>query len=327
MLGLNELLSHSPQLTCDIVGALAGHIPLICIVVSEEQRRQAVTLLSDWGLPAHLLHFVFMPVRSMWVRDYGPVFVRWSDGSVTILDAHYAAPDRPNDDLVPSAVAALLKVPVAQVPLNVDGGNILSNGQGLCLTTSLMIHRNQMRGYDQRRVTQILSEYYGFYSGLFLAPLQGEHTGHVDIFATFTAPDTLVIGQYDKSVDPVNAELLDRNAAAVAQLQTRRGRMRVVRIPMPSHADGIWRTYTNVIYANDRVLVPSYPSQDQELEQRAMAIFRELLPDRRIIPIDCEPLIGQHGALRCVSINIPWLTDRFALPERQYAPQVTALSA
>lgn len=327
MLGLNELLSHAPQITVDIVGALIDHIPLIGIVVSEEQRRQAVTLLTDWGLPAHLMHFVFMPVRGMWVRDYGPTFVRWSDGSVTVLDAHYAPADRPNDDLVPSAVALLLKVPVAQVPLTLEGGNLLSNGQGLCVTSWALIERNKHRGYSQKQITNILSEFYGFYSGLFLAPLQREHTGHADMFSTFVAPDVLVVGSYAPSMDEENAKILDRNVEALKGLRTRRGLLNVVRIPMPSHADGIWRTYTNVVFANGRLLVPSYPDQDQELERKAINVYRELLPDWEIVPIDCDRLIRQRGALRCVTINIPWLTDRFSLPDRRYVPAVTALSA
>ncbi len=49
--------------------------------------------------------------------------------------------------------------------------------------------------------------------------------------------------------------------------------MQVVRIPMPSHKDGNWRTYTNVIYANGVVLVPQYPDADAELDRVALTSF------------------------------------------------------
>jgi len=327
MLGINELLSFAPQLTVDVVGALVDHIPLIAIVVSEEQRRQAVTLLSDWGLPAQQIHFVSMPVRGMWVRDYGPTFVRWSDGSITILDAEYPPADRPNDDKVPSAVAMLLKVPVAQVPITLEGGNLLTNGQGLCVTTWAIVERNRRRGYDQHKVSRILSDYYGFYTGVYLAPLEDEKTGHADMFASFVAPDVIVVGKFDPAIDAANAKVLDRNAEVLSGTKTRRGPLKVVRIPMPSNKDGIWRSYTNVVFANGRLLVPSYPDQDPRVEEEAMDTYRQLLPSWKIIPIDCGALIRQRGALRCVTLNIPWLTERFAMPDHRYVPTVTAMSA
>jgi hypothetical protein len=108
MLGLSGLPAHVPRVTVDIVRALVDHIPLIAIVTCEDQRLEVVGLLSDWGVPAHLLHFVCMPVRSPWVRDYGPSFVRWTDGSVMILDAEYPVANRPHDDKMPTALAELL---------------------------------------------------------------------------------------------------------------------------------------------------------------------------------------------------------------------------
>jgi agmatine/peptidylarginine deiminase len=320
MLGLNEFLLHAPQIPVDIVSALIDHIPLIGIVTSEEQRRQAVMMLSDWGLPAHLLQFVFMPVRGMWVRDYGPTFARWSDGSVMVLDAEYAGGDRPNDDRVPTDLASLLKVPVTHVPLAAEGGNILSNGRGLCLTSRALLERNMNRGYREHEISAILSDYYGFCSGMFLAPLKRELTGHVDMFATFVSSDVVMLGSYDPTMDAENARLLDRNAEALRGVSTRDGPLKVVRIPMPSNTDGVFRTYTNVVYANGRVLVPSYPEQDAELERKAMAVFAQVLPEWRIIPIDCEAMIRQCGALRCATLNIPWLADRFELPTGPVVP-------
>lgn len=317
VLGFSELLPHFPQVLVDVVDALIDRLPLIGIVLSEEQRHEAITCLSDWGLPAHLMHFVSMPVRGMWVRDYGPSFVRWSDGSITILDAEYALAERRNDDYVPTALASLLKVPVIQVPLAIEGGNLLSNGQGLCLTTSIVRVRNQHRRYDDNKIRAILDEYYGFYQGACFSPLKGEQTCHADMFSAFTAPNVAVVGAYDPSMDADNAYILDHNAAMLRGQVTRCGPLQVVRIPMPYNRDGYFRTYTNVIFANGVLLVPSYPDMDQTIEKKAFNVYRELLPDWEIIGIDCSEMIRARGALRCMSINIPWLKDRFVLPTPQ----------
>jgi agmatine/peptidylarginine deiminase len=316
LLGCNELLPYHPQALVDVVGALVDRIPLIGMVVDEEQRRQLVTLLCDWGLPAHLMHFVSMPVKGMWVRDYGPGFVRTPDAGITILDADYLELDRHVDDKAPTELANLLRVPVVQVPITLEGGNILSNGQGLCITTSTLVSRNLKRGYDEAAVRNLLRKFYGFDQVAVLHPLMAEATGHVDMFATFVAPNVVVIGEYDPAIDPVNADVVNYNARILAGVQTRWGPLQVVRIPMPSNRGSVWRTYTNVIYANDVMLMPAYPGVDQDKQAKARQIFADLLPGWNIVEIDTTTVIRQRGALRCVSINIPWLEDRFAMPER-----------
>src|SRR5947199_3462072 len=79
LLSVTELLSCSPNTVVDVVRALIDRIPLVLAVGSEEQRRQAVVLLIDWGVPAHRVQFLFMPVGT-WARDFAPCYVRRSDG-------------------------------------------------------------------------------------------------------------------------------------------------------------------------------------------------------------------------------------------------------
>jgi agmatine/peptidylarginine deiminase len=315
ILGCNELLPYHPQAMVDIVATLIERIPLVAIVDSEEQRKHLVTLLCDWGLPAHLLHFVSLPVKGMWVRDYGPSFVRCAQNGVVILDAEYLEVDRREDDNAPSELAALLRVPVTHVPMLIEGGNILGNGQGLCLTTSALMTRNRQRGHTEADVRRMLNEYYGYDEVVVLRELLSEPTGHVDMFATFVAPDVVVVGQYAPKVDPVNADILDENARALSQVQTRTGPLKVVRIPMPTNRGSVWRTHTNVIFANDTLLVPTFGAADVDAEQKAFETYASLLPGWDVVGIEAGTLIKQRGALRCVSIHVPWLEDRFPSPK------------
>jgi agmatine deiminase len=125
------------------------------------------------------------------------------------------------------------------------------------------------------------------------------------MFCTFLATDLVVVGRYDPAVDPENAAHLDQVADDLAGLTTRRGPVRIERVPMPDHDDGFWRTYTNLIFANEAVLVPVYPEYCPELDQIALELYRRLLPDRRIIGIDTSELIKMNGALRCITMNVP----------------------
>src|SRR6266446_1097078 len=321
VLGCNELFPYHPRVLVDLCAALIDKIALIGIVADEEQRKQVITLLCDWGLPAHLLHFVSLPVKGMRVRDYGPAFVRGRDGAITILDAEYLETDRPEDDKAPSELAALLRLPVSPVPLICEGGNLLSNGQGLCLTTAALAARNAARGYTPAKIDEILSSYYGFRQIVVLKPLLSEPTGHIDMFATFVSPTVVVVGQYDPKIDPVNADILDENARMLAGGRTAFGPLRVVRIPMPSNHGGIWKTFTNVIYANGTLIMPTYGASELEAQQEAAATYQRLLPDWEVVGIDAATIIKQRGSLRCVSINIPWLEDVFPAPSEFKRPR------
>lgn len=326
LLGTTELLTYYPQLLVELVSVLIDKVALIGIVESESQRKHLITLLCDWGLPAHLLNFISLPVRGMWVRDYGPGFVRRADGSITILDAEYLEPDRPEDDKAPSELASLLRLPVANVPLICEGGNILSNGHGVCLTTTALIARNVQRGYSIQQVHQLLGRYYGFRQVCILKPLISEFTGHIDMFATLVAPNVAVVGEYDPKIDPVNADILNENAAILANAETSFGPMRVVRIPMPSNRGGLWKTFTNVIFANGTLIMPTYGAADGEAEKIAMETFARLLPGWEVVGIDANSIIRKRGSLRCVSINIPWLEHVFPAPTEWRRTRLTKSS-
>jgi agmatine/peptidylarginine deiminase len=311
LLGCDELLPHHPQCLFELMSALMDRIPVMALVDSEVQREDLLTLLSDWGLPAHLLHCISVPVNGMWVRHYGPSFVRTRKQGITILDADYVEADRPVDNRLPTELAALLNVPVMKVPLTFEGGNLISNGQGLCVTTKLLVTQNNHRGYDEEAVRAVLRQYYGFGQWVILDALLAEPTGHVDMFATFVSPNVIAVGEYDRSVDPANADVLDANARKLACVQTRWGPLQVVRVPMPSNEGNVWRTFTNVIYANDIMLVPHYAHVDEKLFEQAAKTYASLLNGWNIVGIDASTIIVKRGALRCVSLKIPWLDDRF----------------
>ena len=318
ILSVADLLDHFPQTVVRLSRALVDRIALVLIVRGEEQRQQAIVLLADWGVPAHQVHFLFMPVGT-WTRDFAPAFVRRSDGRVWILDADYPSREnQPNDDVVPAALSALLRVPRRRVPLALEGGNLLSNGRGLCLYTSALLDVNRMSGrrYDLRQVHALLDEWYGFGEQVMLEPLLGHRTLHVDMFATFVRPDVVLVGECDPATDSASAAALDRNAAHLAQVVTRGRPLRVERLPMPPFRDGVCRTYTNVIYANGRLLVPHYADADPGMEREVLATYAALLPGWDLAQVDCADLIRHGGALRCLSAHVPWLHGRFEHADR-----------
>lgn len=288
----------------EIIQAATENSEVLLLVQHVRQYFFARNALLQSGVNLRKVNFVLTPFDTIWIRDYGPILTRGRDGTTVVVDADYEPPERFRDDAVPNCIGEVLGIPVVRAPITLDGGAILSNGKGLCLVSKMILQQNEHRGYDEEDIRTVLKEYYGFTQVEFVAPLEDEPTGHLDMFATFVSPDTIVVGAYDPGVDERNAFLLDDTADQLSQLQTALGPMKVVRLPMPSNEDGCWRTYTNAVFLNQVLLVPSYPSCNRAVERIAIESYRQLLPNWKVKPVPCDDLIHLGGGIHCVSMNI-----------------------
>jgi hypothetical protein len=197
-----------------------------------------------------------------------------------------------------------MRLPRVRAGIALDGGNLLTNGQGLCLATTQLLETNRAFGYEDNCVTDTIKRLFGAEEIVYLERLEGEKTGHVDLFAAFTAPDTVVVGDY-AGIDPANAAILDRNAERLSKVVTSSGPLKVVRLPMPPRGkDYFGGSYTNVLFANGVLLVPSWPNVPRETEDQVMATYRRLLPGWDVVGIDVGDLMSYGGVLRCVSLPL-----------------------
>jgi agmatine/peptidylarginine deiminase len=317
VLGCHELVDQVPELLAEIVAQVRSHVEVIALVneVAECQRVQAALVAR--GLPPRGVHFAEVPHDTMWCRDYGPILRANQNGEVTAVDARYVHEARHQDDEVPRALSRQLQLAVVDTPLQVDGGNLLSNGQGLCVTTRRLLQANPALD-SERELLATLRRSFGIEQLVVLEPLAGEPTGHADMFATFVSPQTIVVAECDPHDDASNAAILARNAERLARVRTANGPLRVVRVPLPRHDRQTWPSYTNVLYANGVLLVPIYPSVDPQGGNRAVAVFRAELPAWKVVAIDATRLAELGGALHCVTLNLGPLKHipRFAPPSR-----------
>lgn len=304
VLACDPMVAALPALFAELVERLSGRVPIVALVGGPRARRAAIKALEDRHVATVGVHFVNLKHNSMWARDFGPQAVRSAEGHWSLVDTIYTCPNRSADDAAPQTIGKALHMPVAASQLQIDGGNLITNGRGLLVATQTLAQHNLVPGMTGETLRKQLGEFFGARDVLLLEPLVGEPTGHVDMFATFTAPDTIVVGQLDPREDLENATILDRNAARLASLRSGGKRLRVERVPMPTHGDGIWRTYTNVLYANGLLLVPAGGDIDKPRGEIALATYRRLLPAWRVEAIDTEPLLALGGALHCVALNL-----------------------
>ena len=299
------LAPKAPEVLTAIVREARKRTPLVLLVSSAAEQDRIAEMLAKRGLPEDAVRFLKVSTDSGWVRDFGPIFLCTKQPALGAVDAAYGKPEREHDDAAGAAIARAFGVEPFVTTLVWHGGNLLSNGQGLLVTTTQSINANIEFGVPLHMITRFAGDRFGVKQIVVLEHLVGETTGHVDMFACFTSPNTILLGKYSASVDPVNAALLDRNAARLAKVRMGRDKLTVARIPMPSNADGIWRTYTNALFARGRLLVPTYPDVDPTGGRRALAIYRRILPGWEVQGIDCSDLARHQGGLRCLSTYVP----------------------
>lgn len=296
-------LSYADTLA-EIAQAVRRKVRVGILYADEDQRNTVDAALRQRMDSLENVRLLPVPHDTKWIRDFGPTVLRGSGEVSIIVDWQYEI-GRPKDDNMPVLLAASSQTPLEPAPLVLEGGNLLSNGCGLLLTTTALLERNAP--WTETQVLGTLRNQLYAQQVVFLEPLVGEPTGHVDMFAAFTAANTVVVGQYTQDEDAENAAVLDRNAARLAAVVTPQGPMRVVRIPMGTKFDGLWRTYTNCVFANGVLLVPAFRGHDGQRLEQALNVYRRLLPKWQTVTVDATELILECGALHCASLNIPRL--------------------
>jgi len=323
ILGCHGAINSNPQLYVDIAKAIGGRIPLFGFVSSTAQAKIGVDLLMRSGLSRDAIRFIPVPANSIWIRDYSPFIVRRQDNSISLVDARYVPGNgqeniRVYDDEVASRFATMLGLPIRSMPISLDGGNLLSNGDGIVISTALPILSNRQFGYSKDQVSDIICDMLGVRMWGFVPSLEGEPTGHIDMFATILAKNIIVLGEIDPNSDSVNSGRLDLAAKNFKIMNSSIGPMQVVRIPMPPRLNNLWRSYTNVIMANGILLMPSFSDVDPKIEDKAEAIYRSLLPGWEVKRINCDMLVRRQGQLHCISYNLPKYVDLGGLYESAY---------
>ncbi len=311
LLGCNELVEYHPRVMTDMVRALHGKVEVYGLVNDSAQRQKVVSLLEQNGLPANAVEFVEIPAYGMWVRDFGPKFLRNKVGGLTMVDFAYL--DRPatdgtmrtDDDKVPEQLAKMFRTSVVSIPLSMEGGNLLTNGNGVCISTSQIVAENSHRRYGMQEVAHILRDYFGQEQWASLEHLPVDNTRHADTFVMFTSPDTVVVASCDPKEDAASAAVMDKAAEQLSKINFMGKPLRVVRIPMTLKGDEAVRTYTNVVFANGTLLVPQYADAGPGMNEQALKIYRETMPGWNVVGIECLSVARKGGSLHCITCNVP----------------------
>jgi len=268
------------------------------IFVADPEDREMIRFhMAAAGAHMPSVELVDAPLDSVWIRDYGPLLVRTVDRGLRVIDMPY---DRAEDDRVPAVVASRSGWMRSSPPIQLDGGHLLSDGEGRCIITDEVFALNAEMGILGGDVERTLRDYLGCRKIISIPALEEEETGHVDLMVYVTAPGKVLVGRYRRWEDPVNHQQLEEAARIL-----RDAGFEVTRIPMPANDHRtVFRSYTNALVLNDAVFVPVYRS-DRRFERAALRAYRQAFPDRVVIPIESDEVIEMGGAIHCITMTVP----------------------
>lgn len=315
--------AHAPVL--DIARATHDRWRIEVIADSDEMLEDAIESFRDAEIPTDNIRFGLHGYEVPWFRDTGPIVCATPAGNSVWIDPSQVRHDvfqRPVNDALPRLLSTRWKAKVVKTPLCIAGGAITSNGQGLTLCSKSVIEDNIEYGFSVPEIKRQLHYVTGASDVIPVPPLIGELTGHIDLLLTFTDSNTLVLGEMRDTSDP-NRPLLDILAEQFRSIEHGGRPLRVVRVPMPPIDNGYANSYTNVIFANGVLLVPSYRSADTAIEKEVRTIYEGLLPDWEVRFIDCTWLASKGGSLHCLSSNLG-PTPHAPLTPRSGTPKTTS---
>lgn len=295
-------------------------------LVAEISSSQAVHIIAPEGAvheeasarvghrPGVFIHAI--ATNDCWIRDYGPTFVQRTDDRslVGVLWRFNAWGDKyppyDLDDAAGEKICRSLNVPFNQSPLYCEGGALESNGDGLLLTTSnCLLSTTRNAGWKREMVEDELRLQLGVKQVVWVdgGGLAGDDTdGHIDQLVRFVAPTVVVAATSSNNDDP-NAPGLRKNVDQLRSTRTLEGELLTVHelpTPPPRLVDGqrVPESYCNFIFAKGKVIVPTFRAAT---DQYALDLLAQLLPHRRVVPLDAYDLIWGLGAFHCATQNQP----------------------
>lgn len=219
------------------------------------------------------------------------------------------------DDSIPSRLETVLNVPRFEPGIVMEGGSIEVNGAGVVLTTEqCLLNRNRNPHLNREQIEEYLKAYLGVQKVLWLAEgIVGDDTdGHIDDLARFVSPTTIVCAVEEDPAD-ANYEILQDNLQRLGHMTDVSGQpFQIVTLPMPGvvggastdtrNLDRLPASYANFYIANSVVLTPVFGHAN---DRRALDTLQGLFPDRRVVGINCEPLVWGMGTIHCVTQQQP----------------------
>ncbi|MFZ1496026.1 MAG: agmatine deiminase family protein, partial [Saprospiraceae bacterium] len=178
-------------------------------------------------------------------------------------------------------------------------------GLGNAFSSKLILHENAT--YTPQNIQTILGDFMGIQQLILLDTLWYDIIHHVDMHMKLLDEETMMVGQYP--LNTADGPQIEANLQYIlSNFVNPYGKpYRIIRIPMPPengqfpNNGGDYRTYTNTVFVNNTILVPTYNSP---YDSAALQIWQHNMKGYNVRGIDCNAIIPQRGALHCITKEV-----------------------
>jgi len=277
---------------------------------------EPVTMIANPGSDARdaraactaAVEVVELGLDDSWLRDSGPIYTYGDDGERIAVHFAFNAwgeKFRPwgRDAEVGRLIAQRLGDRVVESSLVLEGGSIITDGEGTLLTTEqCLLHPNRNPGLSREQIEQELRERLGVKRFLWLGMglVEDRDTdGHIDLIAAFTRPghvllQTVAAGNPNHEHCRENLARLRSAGVAVTELPF---------LPYGEVAGGRVATgYLNLYVCNRAVIVPVSGAQTDE---QALAIIAAAFPGREVVAVPGLVIAHGGGGPHCITQQVP----------------------
>jgi agmatine/peptidylarginine deiminase len=259
------------------------------VIIICENEDEIESYLTAQNINTINVIYIEAQYNSIWMRDYGQNTVYENKVDNPFLVDWIYNRNRPNDDLVPEAIASNLSLDIyatSESPwdLMATGGNFMSDGMGTAFSSELIIEENSggfawngqnYPNHSLNEIENILNEFMGIDRYILMEVLPWDEIHHIDMHMKLLDEETLLIAEYPEGV--ADGPQIEANLQYVLNnYNSSFGTpYKVIRIPSPPSVqgnypddNGYYRTYTNSVFVNNTVLVPFYRTEYDTIAQR-----------------------------------------------------------
>ena len=283
-------------------------------ILHNEMQQRAERLLSQRGNDFSNIHFHTADYADIWIRDYGPTFVKNDAGGLALVKWKYNAygnkyAELLKDNEVPYAMNKNLRLPLFESGIVLEGGSIEVNGCGTLMTTEqCLLNKNRNPELSREEIETYLTDYLGVSHFIWLKEgIEGDDTdGHIDDIARFVNENTVVCAYEEDTTSP-NHGVLKANFEILKNSKDQDGHpLNVIKLPMPgeipAHSKILPASYANFYIGNEKVLVPIFGTKN---DAPALNILQSAFPNRKVIGINATYLVYGLGTFHCMSQQQP----------------------
>lgn len=328
--------SEQPEIWAQLANAIqqSAEVWIVIPELAASDTTMLKSFMQSRGTPLTNHKFILAPnsLNGFWMRDYGPWgFYYGDEQKLAFADFQYY-PGRPLDDEVPELAAAFTGYPRYDSPVEIEGGNFMTDGFGNGFYSDVLYGNNaddvgkfmeEKTPMSKEEVDAEMAKILGLKNNIVLKQLEHDGgTGHIDIYLKQYDHESMIATQYPEEM-PESSDIttVQENLDLIAGYTTENGTPYYVdRIFLPHDDDGTYveylsenphlqaRGFVNGLFVNNTFIFPAFSNDEDGYKQDtedAIARYKEILPGYNLVPIDARHLAPMGGAIHCITMQIP----------------------